>query len=286
MLKSLLGTAIAIGLTACGADAPTSTATPTAAPLPEPTPSADPVEPDVPAPDPSQAAAPTPVAAALTSGTYCYTINDGILTGAVRLTVAGTQVSGDSSIAIQDEAAGYYSSYVQDFFGNLAGDRATLTVDTWIEYDQQTTQETWVVTPETLGVDRDTFFAADCASAAVVNWLPGPDELTGEDLLAALPPGGQRVAFAPGTSGTTLENSVVRGDRDLYILGAQGGQEMTLFITSLEDNAVFDVVSPSGDILLLEGVGETLMLPQTGDYSIIVGGTRGNATYSLDVLIE
>jgi hypothetical protein len=38
--------------------------------------------------------------------------------------------------------------------------------------------------------------------------------------------------------------------------------------------------------LLTEGQNESVLLPETGDYQIIVGGTRGNATYTLDVAIE
>ena len=61
---------------------------------------------------------------------------------------------------------------------------------------------------------------------------------------------------------------------------------MTLAITSIENNAVFDVVDPSGIILTTEATAERLSLPHTGEYQVIVGGTRGNATYSMDIAIE
>lgn len=101
----------------------------------------------------------------------------------------------------------------------------------------------------------------------------------------------KRVRFAKGKSSATLSNSVVRGDRDTYILGAKAGQRMTVRITSLENNAVFQIEGPHGEYL--EGAGEvddatsvTVTLPDTGDYRIIVGGTRGNATYKLTVSIR
>lgn len=223
---------------------------------------------------------------ALAPDRYCYVIDSPTLTGAVRLRVdAAAQIKGDSVVSIHNDESGYYSSYAQKFTGDLVGDRAELTVMTWIEYDLQEVDETWQLTPTTLTVNNDVFTAADCEDPAVANYFIGPDGLDSETLLMDLPPA-QRVQFASGTSQTTLENSVVRGDRDVYQLGAQGGQQMTLRIASLEDNAVFDVISPSGTVMAREALDESLVLPQTGDYTVIVGGTRGNATYTLDIAIN
>lgn len=101
----------------------------------------------------------------------------------------------------------------------------------------------------------------------------------------------KRVKFAKGKSSVTLSNSVIRGDRDTYILGAKAGQRMTVRITALENNAAFEIEGPRGDYL--EGAGEgddatriTVSLPASGDYRIIVGGTRGNASYRLTVSIR
>jgi hypothetical protein len=66
---------------------------------------------------------------------------------------------------------------------------------------------------------------------------------------------------------------------------------MTVKVTALENNAAFQIKGPGGDYL--EGAGEmddatnvTLTLPRTGDYRIVVGGTRGNASYKLTVSIR
>ncbi|MEL7356158.1 MAG: hypothetical protein AAFN40_06320 [Cyanobacteria bacterium J06560_6] len=96
----------------------------------------------------------------------------------------------------------------------------------------------------------------------------------------------QQVSFAPGESGTVVSDAVVRGDRNVYVLIAQGGQQMDLSMMSLEDNAVFDVVDPSGFILGTELTQEKIPLPYTGEYQVIVGGTRGNASYDLAIAIE
>ena len=101
----------------------------------------------------------------------------------------------------------------------------------------------------------------------------------------------KRIKFARGKSSATVSNSVIRGDQDTYIVGARGGQRMTVKVTSLENNAAFQIEYPHGEYL--EGAGEmddatnvTVLLPDSGDYRIIVGGTRGNATYRLTVSIK
>ena len=102
----------------------------------------------------------------------------------------------------------------------------------------------------------------------------------------------QRVRFAAGTSSATIRGAVIRGDRDRYIVGAKRGQQMTVKITSEEDNAVFQIYF-AGEQEALEGAGEsddatnwTGELPADNDYVIVVGGTRGNASYKLTVSID
>jgi hypothetical protein len=84
---------------------------------------------------------------------------------------------------------------------------------------------------------------------------------------------------------------VVRGTRDRYLVGARAGQVMTVKITSLERNAAFSVADPAGTFL--KGAGEeddathwSGRLRDSGDFVVEVGGTRGNAEYSLTVIIQ
>jgi hypothetical protein len=102
----------------------------------------------------------------------------------------------------------------------------------------------------------------------------------------------KRMRFPRGSNSTVVEGAVIRGDRDRYMLAARAGQTMTVSITSLEDNAVFQIYQP-GAKKTLEGAGEAQdatrwsgRLPATGDYTIFVGGTRGNASYKLSVKVE
>jgi hypothetical protein len=101
----------------------------------------------------------------------------------------------------------------------------------------------------------------------------------------------QRVRFARGRTTAVLKGAVVRGTQDRYILGARAGQTMLVHITSREKNAVFTILGP--DATALEGTEEGAdatdwsgELPASGDYSIWVSPTRGNATYTLEITIR
>lgn len=96
----------------------------------------------------------------------------------------------------------------------------------------------------------------------------------------------RRIQFARGTSSAVVEDAVVRGTRDTYLLGARARQRMTVNISSVEQNAVFDVVAPNGRVIKQEATSFSGALPVNGDYRIVVGGTRGNATYRLQVSIR
>lgn len=102
----------------------------------------------------------------------------------------------------------------------------------------------------------------------------------------------RRVQFARGESSAVLEGSVARGERAYFVLHARAGQQLQLHIVSREDNAVFAVLQP-GRKQWLPGAGEadaakrwSGTLPVSGDYLIIVGGTRGNTRYKLTVATQ
>ncbi|UBF26793.1 hypothetical protein K9N68_02015 [Kovacikia minuta CCNUW1] len=101
----------------------------------------------------------------------------------------------------------------------------------------------------------------------------------------------RRIRFAPGRNYTIVKDAVIRGTRDIYLLGAQKGQTMTVKIESVESNAVFDLMAPPNQTgqsrtIKQEAVSWNSKLPETGDYQIVVGSTRGNATYRLKVVIQ
>ena len=101
----------------------------------------------------------------------------------------------------------------------------------------------------------------------------------------------ERVRFAPGKDSAIVKGAVLRGERDRYIVGAKARQTMIVTITSLEDNAVFEIGKPGGGEFPGAASGNDAtkwrgILPASGDYVISVGGTRGNATYSLSIIIR
>ena len=229
---------------------------------------------------------PKVIVPALEPGTYCYEFDDELGGELVRLTVdKSDRVTGDVQGVVTDEAEGYYTSYTQKVDGTIDGSNLNVDVTTWIEYDKQNRQETWRVSPKSLTMTGEPLPKANCS--LVNKAFQNENGIEAKDLTAyannvrRFP-----VFFDAGESGTTVSDAVVRGDRDVYVVGAQGGQQMYLSITSVEDNAVFDVIDPSGIILGTEMTDEMIYLPHTGDYEIIVGGTRGNATYDLSIDIE
>ena len=115
----------------------------------------------------------------------------------------------------------------------------------------------------------------------------------------------QEVKFPSGSNSALIEESVIRGESDQYFLTAKAGQKMEVSITALEKNAAFAIYQPGykagkdADGILeikgtsLKGAGEgddatawKGVLPSSGKYLILVGGTRGNATYKLKISIH
>ncbi|MBW4649158.1 MAG: hypothetical protein KME06_10675 [Kastovskya adunca ATA6-11-RM4] len=206
----------------------------------------------------------------LAPGDYCFKIAEETITGSTRLSIASdNRVTGTGEAVIRNEKEGYFTSYQQVLKGTLSGEQLKLDVTTDIENDTQSSQETWKLTENTLDTDRNIYQKVDCSAL-------NSDQSNGD----------RRLSFASGSNSAVVENAVVRGDRDTYLLNARANQKMALNITSVENNAVFDVVAPNGETLKQEATNSSLVLPATGDYSVVVGGTRGNATYKLQVEIN
>lgn len=109
------------------------------------------------------------------------------------------------------------------------------------------------------------------------------------------------ITFARGKSQATVSGAVIRGTRDFYSIEAKMGQTAQFTITAAEKNAVFAIFQP-GAVITDDGdvTGQALpkasdgddarrwtgRLPATGQYLVVVGGTRGNATYKLSVTVK
>lgn len=289
-----------------GSDAtPTAAAEPTPEPTgtPEPT-SSDDGEPAEPTTEPVAEATPTPLetptatpepepaGVVLPAGSYCYAGNDGINEMYARMTVSDSgEVSGDTRIYVSNDDEGYFTSAFQRFDGSFDADGSLdASLTTWIEYDIQESTETWIVSASGLQTPVSTVEEAPCdvvRDAYVDATLPGTDTgVTAEELLDRTFRVDERVSFDAGATSATVSNAVILGEADRYTLEVSGGQQMTVSITSLEDNAAVDVVSDSGLVLAVEVTSSEIFLPHSGDYFVIVSGTRGNATYDLTVTID
>jgi hypothetical protein len=102
----------------------------------------------------------------------------------------------------------------------------------------------------------------------------------------------QTLQFPAGQTGTTVQGAVIRGEQEVYKVTAKAGQTLSVQITSLEENAVFQIYLPGGGDATLEGAGEGEdamtfkgKLPKSGTYRISVGPTRGNAEFTMKVEI-
>lgn len=112
----------------------------------------------------------------------------------------------------------------------------------------------------------------------------------------------RELRFAPGATSVTVSGAVVRGTRDVYSFVAEKGQHLDVRVTAVESNAVFAVWLPGARFdpanptdlqgRALRGAAERDeakqwrgQLPDSGRYHVVVGPTRGNATYDLKLAI-
>lgn len=120
---------------------------------------------------------------------------------------------------------------------------------------------------------------------------------------APAPDAPRALRFAKGHSSTTVRDAVVRGERAYWRFGARAGQLATVEVKALERNAVVEVWRPGaqrpaavGEPMqgqALPGAGEgdeatrwSGRLPDDGEYLVVVGATRGNASYTLTLRID
>ncbi len=95
------------------------------------------------------------------------------------------------------------------------------------------------------------------------------------------PTGIEEIKFPRGAFSTTVSSAVVRAEAEIYTFDTNDDVTAYVSITSLEDNAVFQIYDPDGSQLAFESINSTWPIEQAGLYTIIVTGTRGNASFDL-----
>lgn len=135
------------------------------------------------------------------------------------------------------------------------------------------------------------------AAPAFAAWLVVPACASGAEPA-------EPIRFARGASSAVVRGAVIRSERALYTLEARAGQRLSLRIAAVERNAAFQLYAPGARPevrdSVLEVAGEALpgaaegddarrwtgTLRRSGAYLVVVGATRGNATYRLTVTIR
>jgi hypothetical protein len=101
----------------------------------------------------------------------------------------------------------------------------------------------------------------------------------------------QPIRFDVGPLDLELNGAVISGERDRYSLSMLAGEILDVQITSLEGNAVFSILDVNqvpfpGTEEGKDTIQWAVPAAVDGTYSILVGSTRGNATYTLKVRVS
>ncbi len=96
------------------------------------------------------------------------------------------------------------------------------------------------------------------------------------------------IQIPAGQASVTLQGSIVRGEGPkAYSLAARKGQVLDLGAFSAGNGAAFELRDPAGRTISGRDLRAlTTVLPRTGTYRVVVGATRGNATFSLQVTVK
>ncbi len=102
-----------------------------------------------------------------------------------------------------------------------------------------------------------------------------------------------RVEFERGENSTAYEGNLNLGATDTYILNARAGQQMTLNLSSKQNGADLHVYSGQQEIRNYEDSADSkgnsswkFLLPQSGDYVIIIKAKTGHLKYTFEITVE
>ena len=84
------------------------------------------------------------------------------------------------------------------------------------------------------------------------------------------------MTFPPGSTGTSVNGNVRGYETRSYVLNAQAGQEMVVFLNSDSRFMEAAIISPRGATLYV-GADWRGRLPNSGDYIVRVGLVRAEA---------
>jgi len=100
-------------------------------------------------------------------------------------------------------------------------------------------------------------------------------------------PAFRRLQFPRGASQTTVQGKVSIVLPDTYLVRARAGQTMTIKLTAARKAVRFRVMSPTTTSLVADDVRDwTGVLPESGDYHIMIDADERTSSYSMTVSIK
>lgn len=97
----------------------------------------------------------------LSDGKHCFAFKDEVSNNTLSLNIEGNKVSGNFVGTIEDKKNSYYSSFNADFTGTKDGENLSVEVTLTVEGSEQKTPEKWILTGNTLKMERDTYTKLD-----------------------------------------------------------------------------------------------------------------------------
>ena len=100
------------------------------------------------------------------------------------------------------------------------------------------------------------------------------------------------VSFGHSAPGILFEGSVSQGTTHRHSIHADAGQKLDISIKSPENNAVFVIYKPKSN-RTIKGAGAidetrkwTGTVSESGEYTMVVGSTKGKAVYKIAVDVK
>lgn len=138
---------------------------------------------------------------------------------------------------------------------------------------------------------------ATLADPGEVGWAAGDFLIEGTGAAVQLPvtvpssgAGGERVSFAPGTSGAELIGSLAPGESLRYLIGANNGQDLYVRVAPQGQPISYQIFNPDGSFLLDQITSDQEyrgQLWQSGDHAIeVINRTNATANYNVIIGID
>jgi hypothetical protein len=93
--------------------------------------------------------------------------------------------------------------------------------------------------------------------------MPTQEKDKSQILIVQNPPE-QTIKFKTGSHGAIVSGGIARGTVNTYVWEANKGQTISLTITSIENNVVFQILDPKGKSIVKEKANFSGKLPRSG----------------------